>query len=360
MADMNSDIIAQIAAQKLGPAAAPAAPQQAPQEAPQAPQAPQAPKASQAPTSMEQAQAKVAPNDPSKQEPQADVQFIKVGDKEYTDSQLTGMMGRYKDLNHKWASNKPVIDVISQLMESAKSAGHDAKPEEMAALVQAAVQAFVKNPQMGNQQQSGSKSKSQAQPAMSDEEEVDGDPDAMYEQWEKENAVKLPPGFKETAATSKAMASKMDQMMSMFQQLMQGGVAGQNAMQQSSQAMDAATSVKADAATTMISNNLNSAFQKAGIAPDPQSRSDFRMFAAQRGYDFPDFLDAGLTATVVADYKANKDAPEISRLREIAQKRQAFTGMVDGAPGTGGASPAAPADPMLQAMIQTTMKQRGM
>jgi hypothetical protein len=160
------------------------------------------------------------------------------------------------------------------------------------------------------------------------------------------------------------MAAKMDQMMAMFQQVISGGMAGQQATAQAGQTMEAATSVHADAATKMISNNLNSAFQKAGVPVDDSVRADFRTFAAQRGYDFPDFMSPELTQTVVADFKANKDAPEMQRLLDVARRRQAFTGSVEGAPGAGGAGGGAPAgvaaDPMFQAMTNTAMQGRNM
>ncbi len=366
MALDNQELIAQIAAQKLGPAQGQAPAQMAPPQgqAPQAPAAPTAPpKADPAPTNMEKAQSKIAPTDPQQQPAKAEVQFIKLGEKEYTDSQLQGMMGRYKDLNYKHAQNKPVMDVIEQIITSAKNSGYDAKPDEVAGLVEASMRAYLKNPQMGQQKSKDSESKQQAKQPMSsdgDEVETDNDPDGMYEQWEKENAVKLPPGFRETAKSSKEMGKKLDDMMAMFQQVIQGGLDGGQAKQEAGQQVQQAQTMQADAANKMISNNLNQSFQQAGIGTDPQTRSDFRMFAAQRGYDFPDFMDAGLTATVVADYKANKDAPEVQRLREIAQKRQAFTGMVEGAPGAAGGSPKAPADPMLASMIGTAMKNRNM
>ena len=352
----NNAMIQAIAAKALGqpaPGAAPAA------QAPQPQQAPQAPKADPAPTSMEKAQAKVAPSDPQTSE--AAINFLKIGDREYTEDQLKGTMGRYKDLNYKWQTNKPVMDVISSFQEAAKKAGHDSSPDELAKLVDAAVRAYVKDPTMGGQKQATS-SKEPAKAAMSGDEPEGGaeDTDAAYESWEKENAVKLPPGFKETASTSKAMSAKMDKMMELFQQVIQGGLAGQQSRDQATQQVTQAQGMQADAATKMISNNLTGAFGKAGVPLDDAARADFRMFAAQRGYDFPDFMDPELASVVVADYKANKDAPEVTRLREMARKRQAFTGMTDGAPGAGGA-PAAPAgDPMLAEMINTAMGRRNM
>ncbi len=361
----DQELIAQLSAQKLGPAPAPQG------ATPPAPPPP--PKADQSPTNMEKAQAKVAPSDPGKASSEEAIQFLKVGDREYTEDQLKGTLGRYKDLNYKWQTNKPTLDVLNQLMETSKKAGYEAKPEEMAQLVDAAVKAYIKNPQMGGQKQVGNTSSTAKQPMGSEAGEDNtrgdsdfGDPDALYAQWEKENAVKLPPGFKETAAGQKAMSAKVDQLTAMIQQMMQGGLGGQMQQQQAGQLHGEAQkmvqnsqSIQADASMKMVSNNLNGAFAQAGLEVTPEMRGDFRLFAAQRGYDFADFMDQGLSAMVVADYKANKDAPEVTRLREMAKKRQAFTGMAAGSPG-GGAAPAPAGDPMLANMVSTAMGKRNM
>jgi hypothetical protein len=67
-----------------------------------------------------------------------------------------------------------------------------------------------------------------------------------------------------------------------------------------------------------------------------------------------------MASTVVNDYKANKDAPEIQRLRAIAQKRAAFTGNVEGAPGAGaaGAPAAGGVDPGFGKLVDRAFAQR--
>ena len=356
--DLNQDIISQIAAQKLGPAPVdPAAAQAQPQ------QPPPPPKADPSPTGMEKAQSKLSPKDPSKEATEAAVNFLKVGDKEYTEDQVRGTMSRYKDLNYKWQSNKPIIDVIAQITEQAKKNGYEPKPEEMAGMVDAAIKAYVKDPQMGGQKQKMQEEKGGKAPMSNsaDGEEVGelGDTDAAYEKWERENAVKLPPGFKETASTSKGMAAKMDQMMAMFQQVLQGGMAGQQAQEQAAQQVQGAQKMQSDAVTKMVTNNLMSAFQQNGLPTSPEDRADFRQFAAQRGYDFPDFIDQEMASTVVADYKANKDAPEMQRFRQIMSKRQPYT-EVGASSGGAAPAPSAPADPMFQQMLGSAMQKRGM
>lgn len=376
MAGENIDLVAQLATQRLGPdpaaAAAAAAAAQGGAPGAQPPQQSQLPvsppKADPSPTEMEKAQAKLAPNAADAQAAEQAVRFLKVGDGEYTEDQIKGTLGRYRDLNYKWqtevAPNKPVLEVVRQLTDAARKAGHDPKGEEVAALIQAAVQAYVKNPTMGNKggaDDSGNGGDGKPKAPMSGND--DGS-ESAFSEWEKENAVKLPPGFRDMAKGNKELRSQMGMMVQLMRQLVQGGAAdAQQAQAQAGQAVATAQQAQAQSIARMIGTNLEGAFTQAGLTADDQARADFRLFAAQRGYDLGDFMDPQLALTVVNDYKANKDAPEINRLREIARKRAAFTGNVEGAPGSGGAgagAAAAPADPMLASMIGNAMQKRGM
>lgn len=364
--ELNSNLIQQIAAQRLGPAAAPAAPAAPQQAAPQetAP-APTKPKADPSPTEIEKAQSKLAPKDEAAVASEEAVRVFKIGDKELSESQINGTMQRYRDLNFKWQTQvapvSPVLEVVNSMMKAAEEAGHKPDGKQMAQLVEAAVKAYVKNPEMGK----GAKQPSDGgdKPAMSGKINPslgdNSDDDAAYEQWERENAVKLPPGFRDVAKANKEMSAKMEAMLNMMQTLLGGNAEGQKVVQEADAQMKTAKAAQAEAATAMIRNNLNQSFAQAQIPLSDEVRADFRMFAAQRGYDFPDFLDPELTATVIADYKANKDAPEMARLRAIAQKRQAFTGMAEGAPGAGAGAPAT-GDPMLASLVQGAMSKRGM
>lgn len=303
---------------------------------------------------MERAQAKVAPTDAAG-DSVTDVKFIKVGDREYTEQQLQGTLSRYPKANSELMMHKPIIEIGKQLMEQARKQGYDPKPDEVASLIGAAIQAYTKNPQMGGDSKKPQESGS-PKAGMSGDESGDD----AYTKWEQENAVKLPPGFKENAAKTNAMAAQLEQMTALLTQLVQGGAAGQTANAQANSTMQQAQAIQGDAVTTMITGNLNRAFQQAGLQTDPQSRADFQTFAAHRGYDFPDFVDPEMTATVVADYKAVKDAPEMQRMRDVMARRQAFTGSAESGPGAGGA-PAAPAgDPMLAGLISSAMGKRGM
>jgi hypothetical protein len=107
-----------------------------------------------------------------------------------------------------------------------------------------------------------------------------------------------------------------------------------------------------------VMNNIKSAMQGAQMTP--ADIQDFQAFSMARGYSPEDFIDPELAQTVVSDFAANRQAPEIGRLREIAQRRQAFTGSVGGAPGGAGAPSQAPADPMFAGMLSSAMGNRNM
>lgn len=367
MATQNLDLVSQIAAQRLGPdpaAAAAAAAAAAQGGSPATAQPPAPPKASSTPTDMERAQSKVAPDADAGADESA-VKFLKLGDQEYTEDQLKGTMSRYRDLNFKWQSevapNKAALEVIRQIRDAAKQNGHEPTGDEVAKLVQAAVAAYVKNPQMGGNQGGKPSGEGDGKAAMSGNDDMD----KVFSDWEKENAVKLPPGFREMAAGNKRMEQQLGDVINMFKAVIQGGMAGQNQAAAGQQALQQGQHAQADAATRLIATNLSGAFQSNGLNADDQTRADFRIFATQRGYDIGDFLDPELTAMVVKDYKVNKDAPEVQRLREIAKRRAAFTGSTDGSPAAGVGAPAqgagagAGADPMLTKLIGMAAQQRG-
>jgi hypothetical protein len=81
---------------------------------------------------------------------------------------------------------------------------------------------------------------------------------------------------------------------------------------------------------TRISNNLDRMAQKTGLGED--QAEDFRIFAFERGYTSEDFLDPQLAMKVGTDYKNSIESGDMERLREIAKRRQAFTGTVGNTP----------------------------
>lgn len=325
------------------------------------PQAP--PQASKSPTQQEQGAAKIAPKD-SGEEPS--FEFVSIDDgeggkRDLTHSQIAGTMTRYRDLNHKWqtevAPMKPVLDVVKQIVASAKEKGYDAKGEEVAELITAAVRAYTSNPQMGGDSKGGSKEA--AQPAEGKAQAPMGEPDDDgLTAWEKENAVKLPPGYKEQLGAVKGLGAKMDQIMQMLQQAAGAGGAAGQAMTAAGEQTKLAQTAQMSAAKQAVTTNIQQAMTANKMTP--ADLKDFQAFAMARGYSPEDFIDPELTQTVVTDFAANRQAPEIGRLRDIAQRRQAFTGAVDGAPGGAMAPAAPPADPMLAQLVSGAMASRNM
>jgi hypothetical protein len=122
---------------------------------------------------------------------------IKIGDseRELTDKQIAGTFERYRDLNFKHSQMKPVIDTVSQLMERT---GIDA--EAMNNEIIAALKAKQHNPTMG-QQSNEPNATQQGDTREAPNEIVSGD---MLSQYEEQNAVQLPPGYRELVANKDA------------------------------------------------------------------------------------------------------------------------------------------------------------
>ena len=71
---------------------------------------------------------------------------VKMGDKErtLTPQQISSTFERYRDLNHKQAQMKPVMDLAEKMMQAGNIDGNTA-----AKLMEASMQAYTKNAQMG-------------------------------------------------------------------------------------------------------------------------------------------------------------------------------------------------------------------
>jgi hypothetical protein len=351
----DMDIINQLANARLGAPPAAAAPEAAPvQAAPAQAAAPAPAPAAPAKTEIEKAASKVQPKGADEKSTESAMQFIKIGDKEFTESQITGTMDRYRDLNHKWQGVKPVAGVVEKLVEMSKKNGYDPKPDEVAGLVEAAVQAYIKNPTLGNKtgEKSGNKTSAAAQAPQGElnSELGDNDDDESMAKWEKDNAVSLPPGYKKQGEMLKQMGEAMQQMMQMMQRMGQTASSGLS----SQEVLTQATAQKADALTTTIKNNVTA----VGITPEKEP--DFMMFAMQRGYTPEDFIDPQLAKLVADDFSANSNAPEFARMREVMSRRQAFTGAVEGAPGGAAGAAATPDQAAFNGLLSSAMQKRGM
>ena len=336
MAEQDDQLIQQMAAQQLG----------APAPAPEAPAADPA-KQDTPPTEMENAQEAVSPEtegDKARDEAFIEVDFGDGRKETMSSSQIAGMASRYKDLNHKNATRykpmEPALNMIEGMVQQARANGAEVGGEDVAQFLQAAVSAYAKNPQMGGQQD--------PTPDRPDGAVYDDQLDAQIKDWERENAVTLPPLYRDGVKVIRSLMADNQalkaEMSGLLQQAQQINSAAADQVQQVQQSGD-------EVYRQQAANNLNEAQQQFSL-PD-ELEDDFFQFAYGRGYTIEDFIDRDLTMNVMNDFANNRSAPEMERLRALNAKRQTFTGAVQTAP-SGGAAPAA--DENQQFMDDLTMK----
>lgn len=345
MAEQDEQIIAQMAAQQLG---APA-PEQPAQQEPAAD-----PKQDNPATNTEKIQEAVSPE--TEGDMQREEAFIEVdfgdGRKEVMSAtQIAGITSRYKDLNHKNATRykplEPAINLLEQVMANAQAQGHDVSGDDVAQFVAAAMQGFQSNPTMGGQQD--------PTPDRPDGN-FDSQIDAEIEQWERENAVTLPPMYRQGMGLIRNLMAENEGLKQNVGQLLQ---MAQGINQESQQQLNAAQQSGDMVYRQQAANNLNEA-QQAFQLPD-ELEDDFFNFAYGRGYSVEDFIDRDLTMKVMQDFTANQQTPEMERLRALNQKRQAFTGATSATPSAGGAPQQVDANQQfMDSVAQQAMQKRGM
>lgn len=237
---------------------------------------------------------------------------LKVGgeERELTDDQIASTFERYANLNYKHAQYKPALDLVEQLSQKSGA--------DPATVTQFLVQALSKG---GAQQQAPTKQQQQA---------PDEDEDAALAKWEQENAASLPPGFRDMRKGIKSVAESQAQLMAMLTEVMQSskGVADAAKVAQQDARQQTITSIK-----RTIGTNLSAAQQKLGLPNE--AAKDFMMFAAERGFSMEDFIDPQLTLKVATDFKNAMNTPDFERLKQVAARRQAFTGSIGTAPSAG-------------------------
>ena len=311
----DMDQVARIAAKKMG-AQAPAP--QAPAPAPQAQAPAPKPKPAEAPTTaQEKASAAGSPKtegDKSSQDPVVYKVKMGDGDRELTQQQIAGTFERYRDLNYKQAQMKPVMELAEKMMKAG-----NATPDQVAKFMGAAAQAMTKNAKMGrsqNPQPAGTAQPAQPQNgAAAWKDQMSNE----LKKYEDENAITLPPGYREGMDRMERMETQMKAQMAAMQKVLQASQGN------ASQSVEAAKQAGMDRAGTVrqaISNNLDAAQQANGL-PDDDAKL-FMAFAGERGYTAEDFADKALTNKVMQDFKNAKNGPELARLQEVQQRRQAF------------------------------------
>lgn len=314
MADQPIDpsaMIDRVASQQMG--VQPQVPEQpVPQQA--------AEKAPEVPTDQEKAVADGSPKtEGDRMDADAILYEIDFGEgdmRKLSPKQISETFKRYRDVNHKQAQNSN----LNRVVEAAIKNGVAKSPDDAARQLLNLLKANETNATMGD---TDGKTNVQAKAETS--------MDALA-QWEEDNAVSLPPGFRENAAMMEKMGANMTQLQQMLGQVLRQSEGNANqAVKQGLEAQD----MKGQAIKQAIANNLDKAAQATGLS-DEQAE-DFRIFAYERGYTEDDFVDLRLTANVMNDFKNNMASPEMERLKEINARRQSFTGTVAQTPMGSGA-----------------------
>ena len=345
MNPQDQDLIAQAAAQQLG-VSPPAA------MAPQAPPASTSPQEMQ-PTPQEMAAKGVSPStEGDKQSADAaQIMRIKFGDqdRELSEAQVKGTFDRYSALNFKHQNLKPVVDLAEKMLQAAQQKNPNASAKDLAKFMTAAAKSQTHNPQMGKGSQNPEDA-ARAQIATSS-----GDVDKMMKQWEDDNAVSLPPRFRETMDGMAEMKAQNAELRGMLQQVIQGQ---QGVTDSTQKQLDQSDMREGNVMQQRIGNNLQQA-QSALNLPD-EAEQEFMQFAYSRGYTVEDFIDPELTMMIAKDFKQNQEAPELDRLRGITEKRQAFTGNASGAPAVSSQSQATgPDQTFIDAAVNKSVAARG-
>ena len=277
---------------------------------------------------------------------------IKIGDseRELTDKQIAGTFERYRDLNFKHSQMKPVIDTVGQLMERT---GIDA--ETMNNEIIAALKAKQHNPQMG-QQTNAPNTTQQGEKGEAPNDLLSGD---MLAQYEEQNAVQLPPGYRDLVASRDQTSQQLAQMQQMMQQLLAQSQGVANAARQAGQQQSID---RAQLMQQRIGQNIDQAAQRHLGTTDQSASNDFLAFIYERGYTTDDFVDAALADRAMADFANLRNQPEMERLRQAAQRRQAFSfnGTMGNTAGQGAAEAAAPSAPQtpFEQMADAAMTKR--
>ena len=264
----DMDQVARIAAREMG-------------EAPPQPEAAPAPAQAEAPTTEQEKAAEVASPKTEGDKSQEPPLMYKINmngeERNLTPQQISGTFERYRDLNHKNAQMKPVNDLVNKMMEASGS-----NPEQVAKLIQAATQAFTKNAKMGRAQDPNTAGV--ANPEQPSNMPQGNDLEAEYKKYEDDNAISLPPGYRESMDRMARMEQQMQSTMASIQKVLQASQQSAQAGQMSAQN---AQGNRMAAIRQSISNNLNSAQAKAGLSDD--DAKPFMAFAGERGYTAEDF-----------------------------------------------------------------------
>ena len=315
----------------------------------QEPAEPVAPPVEQPETQEEMAQTDAAPKteaDRSDEDPMAFIE-IKMGNdvRKLTDKQIASTYDRYSKLNHKHSEVLPLMRIVDKLVETSGATPGQAA-QYMANLL---AQAGKKNVAMGGDGQVSQRpGQDTPQPNI---DAPQGDP---FADWESENDVALPPGYREQAQNMANMNNKMGQIEQLLMNVLNQarGTTEQAVQQQNDAAM-----MREQAMRDNIRVNIDNAADRHGIGEEDSE--NFMMYMAERGFTLEDFIDPGLADTVMKDFANDRNGPELEQLRKIHERRIAYQGTMPGTPsGSSAGAPKDEGDPMLDRMINKAMNRR--
>ena len=176
--------------------------------------------------------------------------------------------------------------------------------------------------------------------------------------WEEENAASLPPGYKDMLVGQNQSLSQMQQQLVATQNMLRQVMAQTQGVADAARTgMHEGQTQQIDAVRGQIANNIDRTQQALNL-PDDKA-NDFMIFAAERGYTMEDFVDTQLTIKVMQDVKNEMDSPEMQRMREISERRQAFTGSLGTTPSTSSAAVSAPSNSTFDNFTSAAMSKRG-
>ncbi len=245
--------------------------------------------------------------------------------RQLTANQIKSTFDRYSAMNFKNAQYKPVNDVIEAVMRDNPGMNPQQLAKEMTALYKAA----QSNPTLGNT--TGEKSGDS-------QEKTPSNLDGLLKKWSDDNAIELPPGYKDILVSGVSEVDQIKAELGRTQQMLRQVMAqGQGIADAAKNASQQGQQDKVSAARQQIANNLDRVQGHLGLQDD--KAQDFMLFAAERGYTMEDFIDGNLTLKVMSDFKNNMDGPEMDRMREIAKRRQAYTGSMGSSPTAQGTEP---------------------
>lgn len=309
--------------------------------------------ASPKPTPIEQVGEAISPKTEGDKSAEEAYIKVKMGEKDgdsrtLSEKQIKDTYKRYSDLNYmhqtEVAPMKPVLDLARRIASEVGKGGQNVNGEDIAQFLTAASQAYMKNPVMGGQRD----------PTPDSPGITLGEIEKDMSRWEEENAISLPPRYKEAAGMIQSVMNENSEIKKLLKNVQ---THSRGLAEGTEQQVNAAGAAQSGAMKQMAANNLNQAQVQFGLSDDAEQ--DFYNFAFGRGYTIEDFIDPNLTNQVVGDFKNSQNSPEMERLTAMAKRRQSFTGALGNTPGSSGeASTPSPDNEFINKVAGDFMKKR--